>query len=375
MKKDWKISVIIPVYNSVPWLRRCLESVICQTLKEIQVICIDDGSTDESPRILAEYEQKDNRIFVITQKNEGPSSARNRGLEMAEGKYIYFLDSDDWIEHFCLEKAYTMAEANALDICLFDGQIFFGEDVEHHEHLDMYKRKADDGCIYTGIEMMERLVERNEYTPVVWLNLFKRELIAGNRISFYEGIIHEDNLFTLLCFGYAERVKYLPAEVYHRQVRNGSIMQNPKSADNVKGYFISFLELQKVMIEKHWAPDVLIYQGQEFLYNTIRIYSELSEYEQERVFLLLPQQNKLLKFFLGEYSVFMGAFRKINKMEIFNRNLETKVKKLNNGLIQREMMISSLQDKNIKLQNGLIQRQKEIGWLQRDLKLKDHKAD
>lgn len=127
MKKDWKISVIIPVYNSVPWLRRCLESVICQTLKEIQVICIDDGSTDESPRILAEYEQKDNRIFVITQKNEGPSSARNRGLEMAEGKYIYFLDSDDWIEHFCLEKAYTMAEANALDIVYLMDKYFLAK--------------------------------------------------------------------------------------------------------------------------------------------------------------------------------------------------------------------------------------------------------
>lgn len=101
-----KVTIIIPVYNVEKYLEKCLNSVICQTLKDIEIICVNDGSTDNSQQILKEYAQKDERIKIVDKKNGGLSSARNAGLDAATGEYCYFLDSDDWIELNTLEKLY-----------------------------------------------------------------------------------------------------------------------------------------------------------------------------------------------------------------------------------------------------------------------------
>ena len=113
-KKMPKVSIVIPVYNVEEYLRRCLDSVVNQTLRDIEIICINDGSTDNSSHILAEYQSKENRLRVISQKNGGQSKARNAGLEVATGEYIYFLDSDDYIKTYALEKLYTIAKTNNL---------------------------------------------------------------------------------------------------------------------------------------------------------------------------------------------------------------------------------------------------------------------
>ena len=112
----YKLSVIIPVYNVENYLRECLDSITSQTVKDIEIICIDDGSTDNSPKILKEYQKKDSRIKIITKENGGQASARNLGIKKAQGEYIAFIDSDDFIESEMLEKLYTKAKDNNLDI-------------------------------------------------------------------------------------------------------------------------------------------------------------------------------------------------------------------------------------------------------------------
>ena len=113
-----KVSVIIPVYNVEPYLKECLNSIINQTLKDIEIICIDDCSTDNSYQILEEYSKKDNRIIIL--KNEkntgGPSTARNKGIDLAKGDYLYFIDSDDYIENNFLEEMYNTAKEYNTDI-------------------------------------------------------------------------------------------------------------------------------------------------------------------------------------------------------------------------------------------------------------------
>ena len=117
-----KISIIIPVYNVENYLSECLDSIISQTLKDIEIICINDGSTDNSLKILQEYKTKDNRITIIDKKNEGSGIARNLGMAGAKGEYIYFADSDDWLaDCSVLEKIYNAAEKNCLDILIFGG--------------------------------------------------------------------------------------------------------------------------------------------------------------------------------------------------------------------------------------------------------------
>ena len=107
-----KVSVIVPVYNVEDYLCECLDSLITQTLSDIEIICINDGSTDNSLEILTNYSKRDSRIKIITQENKGLSSARNRGFEFINGKYTYFIDSDDILKSDALEKLYNLAEAN-----------------------------------------------------------------------------------------------------------------------------------------------------------------------------------------------------------------------------------------------------------------------
>ena len=110
MNKETKVSVIIPVYNTEKYLRQCLDSVVNQTLRDIEIICVDDGSTDGSIEILREYEQKDSRVKMLCQKNQYAGVARNNGLNYASGEYVFFMDSDDYCCHELLERAVDRAK-------------------------------------------------------------------------------------------------------------------------------------------------------------------------------------------------------------------------------------------------------------------------
>ena len=119
------VSVIVPVYNTSKYLRQCLDSIQAQTLKEIEIICVDDGSTDNSMEILLEKELEDSRICILQQKNRGGGAARNLGMSIAKGKYLSFLDSDDFFEPTMLEEAYTAAEKHNADITIYSYHIFY----------------------------------------------------------------------------------------------------------------------------------------------------------------------------------------------------------------------------------------------------------
>ena len=118
-----KVSVIIPIYNTAAYLPQALESICKQTLKELQIICIDDGSTDESPQIIKKRATLDERIQIISQKNQGQGAARNHGLSYATGEYIYFMDSDDVLATDCLETCYKLCETEDLDYVTFDAEV------------------------------------------------------------------------------------------------------------------------------------------------------------------------------------------------------------------------------------------------------------
>ena len=138
-----KVSVIIPVYNVEKYLRECLESVINQTLKDIEIICINDGSTDKSYEILKEYAKLDHRIRILNQSNMGQSAARNRGLEIAKGKYVYFMDSDDWLEKDALKCLTDISESKNLQILYFDGKTFLESDelkTKYSHMIGVYER-------------------------------------------------------------------------------------------------------------------------------------------------------------------------------------------------------------------------------------------
>lgn len=212
-----KISVIVPVYNVAQYLPQCIESLLGQTLEDIEVILVDDGSQDKSSQICDSYAQKDERIKVRHKINGGLSDARNAGLEIAQGEYIAFLDSDDWVEKNVYEYLYNLIQKEDADIVQCDYIKAFSEDAK----IDFSSAVTESIC--TNIEAL-CLLYGEEYvkTVVVWNKLYKRAVF--DNIRFPKGKIHEDEFTTYKLLHHANKVvnSNYPL-IYYRQ-REGSIM-------------------------------------------------------------------------------------------------------------------------------------------------------
>lgn len=216
-----KFSVIIPVFNTMKYISQCLDSVLTQSLKDIEVICINDGSSDKSLEILNDYAAKDDRITVISQKNKGLSACRNTGVENSSAEYILFLDSDDYIEKDCLEKLYDISKSKSLDVLMFKLINFDDETNEKstYNYFDMpfLKRMVGEN-VFDWRDVEKRLFDISVTAPG---KLFRRDLIKD--IEFPEGLIFEDNLFFTKVALKAKKMYFLDEYIYFRRIRNDSI--------------------------------------------------------------------------------------------------------------------------------------------------------
>lgn len=186
MENNIKVSVIIPVYNVENYLKKCLDSVINQTLKNIEIICINDGSTDNSLKILEEYSKKDNRIIVLNQENQGQSIARNNGLKIAKGEFIGFVDSDDYISLNFYEKLYNSAKKYNSQIAVAD--IFrFCDKTNNDKYI--LKIKKEENTVNKNLKFKYCNVPRCCY---IWNKIYKREELLKTNIRFKENKKFED---------------------------------------------------------------------------------------------------------------------------------------------------------------------------------------
>lgn len=253
-----KVSVIVPVYNARGYLKECLDSLISQTLKDTEIICVNDGSDDGSKELLLEYENKDKRITVLSQENKGASSARNRGVQDAVGKYLYFMDSDDILELNALERLYICAEKQNLDILYFDGESFFEtEELKEKKknYATYYIRTGDYSQVTTGPDLFRRMVMADEYRVSPCLQFLRRDFYQSNNLRFYEGIVAEDNIFTCQSILKARRVSHIKDRLFHRRVRAGSVMTKSMAFKNVYGFFVGFMELDKLFCNNTLKPE------------------------------------------------------------------------------------------------------------------------
>lgn len=206
MEETPKVSIIVPIYNVEPYLRQCLDSLVNQTYKNIEIICVDDGSTDASSEILTEYALKSSKVRVIRQENSGLSAARNVGFSFATGKYVMYVDSDDWIDVCTCEKAVFKAEEHAADLVMWP---YIREFPNHSAPKAIFSEEKT----FTSAECRElqrrmigllgtelALPENADALCTVWGKLYLRELIAQNDIRFTDlrriGT-YEDGLFNL----------------------------------------------------------------------------------------------------------------------------------------------------------------------------------
>lgn len=220
------VSVVVPIYNVSPWLDDCLTSLEIQTLKDIEIIMVNDGSTDDSRQIAARYAEKNSNFMLIDRENGGLSAARNTGMDMAQGEYIYFLDSDDYLGENALELLYEKASKEYLDVLKFSAYSFT-DGFEDFRWGPEYKYKVSYPEVMSGEQALSRFLENNDYSPSCCLIFSRRETIENNGIRFFEGIIHEDNLFHYQLMTVSRRVAVLNQPLYYRRVRAGSISKTP----------------------------------------------------------------------------------------------------------------------------------------------------
>ena len=228
----YKLSVIIPVYNVESYLRECLDSVISQSLNNIEIICIDDGSTDNSLLILEEYAAKDNRIKIISKENGGQASARNLGIKEARGRYIAFVDSDDFIKHDMFEKLYSRAIRNNLDLVMCKIALYDNDDGSINENAWYYKLGVFDGFGKEIFNHEDTLDFTCEISVTPYNKIYKKSLLWDNDILFPEGLIFEDEKFFYDVYLRAKRISLVDEFLYYYRVnRKGSTVDISKEND------------------------------------------------------------------------------------------------------------------------------------------------
>lgn len=213
------ISVIVPVFNVEKYINQCIDSILNQTYHDIEIILVDDGSTDSSGKICDEYQKKDNRIIVIHKSNGGLSSARNAGVEIATGEYISFIDSDDWVENDFLESLYNCCIMYQAEIAVCRIQ----KRVEENQETQEYENFTE--CWSGRLAVENRVLKEKIYCiqTSVWNKLYSREIIKD--MSFPEGKYYEDIVYSTQAMLNSERVAYTNDALYnYRQDRPGSIM-------------------------------------------------------------------------------------------------------------------------------------------------------
>lgn len=280
-----RVSVIVSVYNSQEYLEACLQSILSQTLKEIEVICVDDLSDDASLAILQRYASEDSRVSLYAAEDKkdvfrgnGPSITRNKGMEEAQGEYIYFMDSDDFLDPHALKSLYKRSREERLDILYFNGETVFDspEDKEQNPGFaDYYIRKKNDPGVCTGEEMFVKMRRAGEYRSSVVMQFFDRDFLKRAGLSFCPGVLHEDNEFSFRAALLAERTGYLAENYYKRRIHKASIMTGKRGVGHVYGYFRALTGMW-AFGESHECEE----QTQEMIYDLLEgiLYNLRKEY-------------------------------------------------------------------------------------------------
>lgn len=251
-----KVSVIVPIYNVERFVKRCLDSLVNQTLQEIQIILVNDGSTDESGNIAKEYASKyTNKIIYLEKENGGLSDARNFGMRYTEGEYIAFLDSDDYVENTMYEEMYNKALQENSDYVECDFLWEYPDKVKKDKRIPYSNKKE----MLTNVRV------------VAWNKLIKREILEKNNISFPKGLRYEDIEFTYKLIPYLNKVSYVDKEFVHYVQRNNSIanVQNERTAE----VFTIFDNIIKYYQEKNFYEEYK--EELEYSYSRILLCSSL----------------------------------------------------------------------------------------------------
>ena len=226
------VSIVVPVYNEERHLKSCLDSLLNQSYENLEIICVNDGSTDESSGILKKYSDEDSRVKIYTQSNQGLSESRNNGLSKAKGKYVLFVDADDWIEKDTIKLLYENAENNDSELVLYNA-IEEYPDKQRKRIYPLNNKDIDWNNFSFDYNFNKKLV-LNTYL-VIWTHFFRKSFLDKYNLQFKHKLF-EDNLFHIQVMIYAKKISYQPKILYHYRKENQYSLQN-----NIAGTTESFV--------------------------------------------------------------------------------------------------------------------------------------
>lgn len=266
------ISIIIPIYNKEKYLKRCIESVINQTYRNLEIILVNDGSTDNSIRICQEYEKKDKRIKIIDKENGGLSDARNKGLEIATGDYLGFVDGDDYIENDMYEILYNLCKKNDADISLVSfNNVIKGKIIA--------KYNTDKIKVYNRVEGLKELLIGENIRNYICNRLYKKELFKN--LYFDVGKAFEDIPMSAELFNRSKKIVYREIPKYNYVLINNSI-SNVRSYNNCKDYFENNFERYKKF--KDLDPQLNFYNDFAFVSSMLMAYRDSIVYDYKELY-------------------------------------------------------------------------------------------
>lgn len=254
-----RVSVISPMYNVSAYVEECLQSLLDQEFADFEAIFVDDGSTDDTLARAQAYVQGDARFRFLSQEHGGQSVARNRALAQATGEFVLFLDSDDAYVPQTIARLMAVRDQLDLDTVFFTAKMNYEKRDLVYSHYESHIDRVGEDEVLTGFEMMVHFHNTDSFRPSACMYLFRRSLIDEVGLRFYEGIIHEDLLFTLSFFPLVKRCVFLSEPLYIRRMRHGSTMTKPRSIENVHGLFTVARNVEH-QLEQHandWPKDYI----------------------------------------------------------------------------------------------------------------------
>lgn len=276
-----QFSIIVPVYKVEKELPRCVESLLNQTYQDIEILLVDDGSPDRCPVLCDEYAKMDERIIVVHKENGGLSDARNAGIQAAHGEYIFFIDSDDYIELNTCERFHAAIQGDFPDIVVGEARRLVGNQVDFFAHNNLQENK-----IYNAREYVKLAIQSQQWYAPSWLNAYRRQFLIENELLFEKGILHEDMQYLPRVFLREASVKYVKGYFYNYVIREDSITQNQKSEKNANCLFRIYDEWVELFAQEHDRELYKLLQG--FL---IKCYiNTCSEYK------IFSQAGKLINY-------------------------------------------------------------------------------
>ena len=249
-----KVSVIIPVYKVEPYIRQAFDSVINQTYRNLQIILVDDGSPDNCGTICDEYAAGDNRVTVIHKENGGVSSARNAGINVATGEWIYFMDSDDWIDTDTIELCVYKAMETNVDMVLFDSERF--DDAKRFVQKSHLTEDSDTEILYDNLQATNSFL-RFFSRGAMWLCLVKGSIIKDKLLFDEDLYLDEDTYFRWKLYLQLSSYLYIPRTLYHYRDRPNSAVNNCDVMRQINGSIAAHIKITDTIVSDEYPADAL----------------------------------------------------------------------------------------------------------------------